>query len=576
MLKDHFRKNWIITVTIFIILLMLFASLQNLYLKSIEHDLAVDAAFFASAVKTPMAAGKYQEVVSMVKDLSRQFRKSIAVFNTSGDRIAVVGEFQARDLPLEGILKGENYVDKNVIKIMISRRFCAAVPVLFENNILGAVVVGLPPDEVNKILRIKLLFFVAAFLGIFSSTLMLRKAYAGIIKPISSMVEVTRNFAAGNFTRTVHVNSRDEVGQLSKELNLLAKKLRITLEELDEKTARMEDLLAGIVDGVVVVDVQRRVMLINPAAGKLVGTGSETAIGKNLISIIRNYELDEAVKKTLRSGSPYFKEIVLLPREQILKVHITPLKDKVGRISGSVIVMRDVTELKHLEKLRSEFIANVSHELRTPLTSIKGFVETLLEGAYQDPVLSKRFLNIIDAEAGRLYRLINNLLDLSRIETNQLKLRIEDVSAAELIKEVILIFENRLKEKGLMFSADIPGDLPKVKADPDWLRQVFINLLDNAIKYTRDGGKVWIEAEPKGDVVEFRVCDTGIGIPEEDLPRVFERFYRVDKARSPDMGGSGLGLAIVKHLVKAFGGEIRVESKVNQGSKFIFTLKRSQ
>ncbi|ADL07730.1 two-component system histidine kinase PnpS [Thermosediminibacter oceani] len=576
MLKDHFRKSNFMTVTIYIILLILFTSLQNLYLKSIQRDLEADAVFFASEVKAPMAAGKYQEVGRVVQDLSRQFYKSITVINTFGNRIAEVGEFRERDLPLEGILKGKNYVDKNAFQILISRQFSAAVPILFENKIHGAVVVGLPPDEVNKILWINLLFFFTVFFGILRSVLLLKKVDTHIIKPISTMIEVSRNFAAGNFTRTVHVNSLDEIGQLSKELNLLAKKLRITLEELNEKTAGVEDLLAGIVDGIIVVDAQRRVMLINPAACKLVGADSEKSAGKKLISIIRNYQLDEAVKKTLKEGSPYFKEIVLLPREQILKVHITPIKDRAGRISGSVIVMRDITELKHLEKLRSEFLANVSHELRTPLTSIKGFVETLLEGAYKDPGLAKRFLSIIDAEAGRLYRLINNLMDLSKIETNQLKLRIEDVSAAELINEVIIIFENRLKEKGLKFSTDIPKDLPKVKADPDWLRQVFINLLDNAIKYTQSGGRVWIEAEPKGDVVEFRVCDTGIGIPEEDLPRVFERFYRVDKARSPEMGGSGLGLAIVKHIVRAFGGDIRVESRVNQGSKFIFTLKRSK
>jgi two-component system phosphate regulon sensor histidine kinase PhoR len=225
--------------------------------------------------------------------------------------------------------------------------------------------------------------------------------------------------------------------------------------------------------------------------------------------------------------------------------------------------------------MRTDFIANVSHELRTPLTSIRGFVETLIDGAYQDPTLAKRFLKIIEKEVGRLCRLTDNMLDLSRIETNQLKLNIKDVSAEEIIREVMIIFENRLREKDLTYYEKFQENLPKVKADPDWLRQIFVNLMDNAVKYTPSGGKVWIEAESKGDVVEFRVCDTGAGIPEEDLPRIFERFYRVDKTRSAGSGGSGLGLAIVKHLVKAFGGDIWVESKVNQGSKFIFTLKKA-
>ncbi|MCG0274707.1 MAG: cell wall metabolism sensor histidine kinase WalK [Thermosediminibacteraceae bacterium] len=566
MLKWHFKVNYIINISFFAILFFIFSAFSSIYLKNIQDDLVAEATFIASTIKTPLASGKYQEVERLVQEFYYHSQRSFAVVDGQGKKIASVGELPTEGLPLGDILKGKKYVDK----------FRASVAVFLENGVVWAVVVGLPPEEVGKITQIQLLFLIFTFLGLIGSTFIWKKAYSSIVKQIKRMIEAARNIAEGHFNSTVHVDSSDGVGKLSRELNLLAKKMRITLDELEETKSLMNDLLLNMVDGVVVVDIERRIKLINPTASRLTGAHSKAAIGKKLISIIRHYELDEAVRNVIKNGSSYSEEIVLLPREQILEVHITPYRDNKGKISGSFIFMRDITELRRLERMRSEFVANVSHELRTPLTSIKGFIETLLDGAYKDPALTKRFLRIIDAETGRLCRLIDNMLDLSRIETNQLKLRIRDVSAGELIKEVMLFFENRFSEKDLTFSENIPDDLPKVKADPDWLRQVFINLLDNAIKYTPKGGKVWIEAEPKDDVVEFRVCDTGIGIPEEDLPRIFERFYKVDKARSPEKGGSGLGLAIVKHLVKSFGGDIRVESKLNQGSKFIFTLKRSK
>lgn len=396
-----------------------------------------------------------------------------------------------------------------------------------------------------------------------------------MVAPIKEMIRVTKEFSRGNFTESIQVKSHDELRELGDALNFMAERLKKSVQELDDRTTKMEAILRGMVDGVLAVDNAGRIMLVNPVAEKIFNINMRDVTGRHLIEVVRNYELNEFINTSLTKGTVSFKELILLPGEQILRVHISPIKDYSGRTLGIVAVMRDITELRKLEKVRSDFVANVSHELRTPLTSIKGFVETLIDGAYKDPNLARRFLNIIDFETGRLYRLINDLRDLSQLETNQIKLNMENVRLPAIIEEIMMIFNTRLEEKKLGFSTHFPENLPAVKADPDWLRQIFINLVDNAIKYTPPGGKVWIEAVEKGGFVKIQVCDTGIGIPEQDIPRLFERFYRVDKARSRQEGGTGLGLSIVKHIIKSLGGQIKVESKVGRGSKFIFLLRKA-
>lgn len=574
MLKSHFSWNWLLTMLVLALLSLVFWALNSFYIENIGRNLIDEADFISSSIEVALNSARYQEVQEMAATFRSRFSKALAIVDGRGNVIASSGEIKLEDLPLEAVFNGKKYVDKGVVRIVVLRQFRAAVPVVLENKTAWAVIVGLLPEDIANIVKVNLLFFVFIFSGVLFSTLMWKRV-TSLIKPLETMVDVTRNFTNGDFTRTVHVNSQNEIGKLSRELNLLAKKLRMTMEENEENKILMNELLESLEDGVLLVDDENKIIFINASASKIVNMDAKKAIGKKLISVIRHYELDEAVNKAINLGIPVYKEITLLPSNKILKASIIPFKDKKEKTTGCIVVMKDMTEVKRIEKMRTDFVGNISHELKTPLTSIRGFVETLNDGAYQDPALAKRFLKIIEKEVGRLCRLIDNMLDLSMIETNQIRLNIKDVCAQEIIKEVEVIFENRLREKDLTYYEKFQENLPKVKADPDWLRQIFVNLMDNAVKYTPNGGKVWIEAESKGDVVEFRVCDTGRGIPEEDIPRIFERFYRVDKHRAAGSGGSGLGLAIVKHLVKALGGDIRVESKVNQGSKFIFTLKKA-
>jgi two-component system phosphate regulon sensor histidine kinase PhoR len=263
-----------------------------------------------------------------------------------------------------------------------------------------------------------------------------------------------------------------------------------------------------------------------------------------------------------------------LPEEKIFFIHATPIA-KNGTTEGAVLVFHDITELRRLEKVRREFVANASHELRTPISSIKGYIETLLEGAVDDKKNARDFLNIIRANSDRLENLIEDLLNLSKIESGKLDLKIGSCRLDEIADRILSELRKQAKDRGVEIKKDIPVGLPEMMADRAALSQILFNLVDNGIKYSKENGFVEIAAFEKGDFVQVDVEDNGVGIPEEDLPRIFERFYRIDKARSRELGGTGLGLSIVKHLVQEQGGEVSVQSELGKGSKFSFIIPKA-
>src|SRR5512145_1696634 len=305
------------------------------------------------------------------------------------------------------------------------------------------------------------------------------------------------------------------------------------------------------------------------------GLGATRGEGKPLLEVIRNTELHEALRegRADTEGGVSHRELRLAsPVERRVQVNAVPLRLGADEV-GVVMVLHDVTELRRLEQVRTEFVANVSHELRTPLTAIQGYLETLQAGALEDTQLARRFLEIVARHTERLGRLLNDLTDLSNIELGKVSLRIEPTVLGEVVDSVIGIIRPRAHSGGVTLEAALPPDVPPVKADRDRLAQILINLVDNAVKYTPAGGQVTVTADlAPGDMVEIAVRDTGVGIPAADLPRITERFYRVDKARSRELGGTGLGLAIVKHLVIAHGGELRIESELDKGTTVRFTL----
>jgi two-component system phosphate regulon sensor histidine kinase PhoR len=396
--------------------------------------------------------------------------------------------------------------------------------------------------------------------------------YSSLINPLKEVVSIAKSVAGENFEQYVPTFSHNEIGDLARSINCMAKRLKKVTENLNSERGRLQAILNGMTDGVIIMDSWGRVILLNPVVEKLFRITNSASKGKNIIRVIRDYELEKLLHQSLETGESIKKQIqILAPDRRIFRVYVTPIST--GDDSGEVVaILRNVTDKKMLEEMRSDFVANVSHELRTPLTSIRGFAETLLDGAYEDPATARKFLMIINKEAERLSRLIDEILNLSRIEDKKFVLSYEEFSISDIIQRTAAIVQTRAAEKNLTINIDVPEDLPAVQGDPDMIRQVLLNLVDNAINYTQPGGTVLVRAAVEQGELRVDVQDNGIGITPENLSRLFERFYRVDKARSREMGGTGLGLAIVKHIVEAHKGKVQVESKVGRGSTFSFRL----
>ena len=356
-----------------------------------------------------------------------------------------------------------------------------------------------------------------------------------------------------------------------------------SIREINEYINRFKEenklytrLFQGIQEGVIVVNKNKEVLRINPTGLKLLNIENEKNLeGRPLIEVIWNYTLDEMTGRSIDSGEALSKEVTFDHLDgRILDTLVSPMFNEKGEIRGAIIVFTDVTEKKRLEKVRQDFISNISHELKTPLTSIKAMVEVLLEGGAEDAKLRRDFLENINQEVDRLSKLVSDLLLLSRLESDREFLNPVLTDFVALVTRTVSRFQPRAMKEGITLTLDIDGDIPPLNVDVNYIDQVISNLIDNAIKYTPSGGKVEVKVEDTEKAVKVSVKDTGIGIAKEDLPRIFERFYRGEKSRNLSLGGIGLGLSIVKHIVEAHGGKVGVESEIGKGSTFYFTLPK--
>jgi two-component system phosphate regulon sensor histidine kinase PhoR len=451
-----------------------------------------------------------------------------------------------------------------------------AQPVSESGRVIGALRLALPLSAVtssSETLRQVMLgggalaLIVALGIGLFVA--------GRVTRPVVEMQSIARQMSEGNFFVRAPTRSTDEIGTLGRSLNVLAARLREKIQDLEHEQAKVTAILDGMVEGVIAVDGHEHILLLNERARAIFGLGAGRGERKPFLEVIRNADLHELFRQSRKeaTGGMVSREIRLIaPVERVLQVHAIPLA-LAGDERGLVMVIHDISELRRLEHVRTEFVANVSHELRTPLTAIHGYLETLLGGALEEPEHARKFLEIVFRHTERLGRLINDLTDLSNIELGKVALRLEPVPLADVVDSVVAIIAPRAASGGVALAAEVPAALPPVRADHDRLVQILINLVDNAVKYTPSGGAVRISARVRGEaLVEIAVEDTGVGIPRADLPRITERFYRVDKARSRELGGTGLGLAIVKHLVLAHGGDLSIESELGQGTVVHVTL----
>lgn len=421
----------------------------------------------------------------------------------------------------------------------------------------------------RKMLVVSILF--AFFLAVVVSFL----ASAHISSPIREISWEAKNIARGNFSNRIPIVSDDEIGDLAKAFNHMSEQIRSKIEEITSNKSRLEAVLLSMFEGVIVIDVKGEILLMNQALKELFSVSKNTS-GIKPIEIIRNIEIQELADRALTPPQNVIsKEIsVFVPEEKIFMVHATPVIQE-GKAEGAVLVFHDISDIRRLERIRTDFVANVSHELRTPVASIKGYAETLLDGALNDKKNAREFLEIIHADSDRLAKLINDLLDLSKIESGALTLSLEPLAIEPVVKHIISGISKQAGDKSIDVRIEIPRTIPRIMADEGRIAQVLLNLIDNAIKYTREKEVITISAREENSTVMIEVSDTGPGISEKDLPRIFERFYRIDKARSRELGGTGLGLSIVKHIVQAHNGGVSVRSVLGQGSTFSFSIPKA-
>lgn len=414
-------------------------------------------------------------------------------------------------------------------------------------------------------------FVVLAVLGLAGAVLVSSAAAELVARASRSLTSAVQHIAGGDAPQVERVAVSDEFDNLGRALDRLSRSLARSLHVLREERDQLHGMLSGMQEGMLLLDSSGRIVLLNPALREMLLLGAD-AVGKMLLEAIRNAELKQLLDEARHSMEPVTREIEIgsiKPRRLLVRVADLP-----GEQGHSFAVFVDVTEMRRLESMRRDFVANVSHELRTPVTAIRSAAETLQTAVPDEPKVLGQFVGIIERNASRLQDLVEDVLDLSRIESRELKLNIEPLDLSTVYGQVLSLFRERADRKGIRLFNDARSELPRVAADRRALEHVLTNLIDNAVKYCGTGTSVRVSGQELDDSVRLLVSDNGPGIDARHLPRIFERFYRVDAGRSRDVGGTGLGLSIVKHLVEAMGGAVHVESVPGAGTTFSFTLKK--
>jgi two-component system phosphate regulon sensor histidine kinase PhoR len=421
--------------------------------------------------------------------------------------------------------------------------------------------------------RTRALLLGGAMVALLAAVLMSSAAAVILSRGLRGLTAVARRMAGGDLDARSRLESADEIGELGRTLDHLAANLSRSVRELRDDRDLLGRILESMREGVLVMDGEHRILLANPSLREMLLLDSDVT-GRSTIEVIRNAELQSIVEKAIAASEPMAGEIEvggIKPRR--LLVHASRIS---GEPRALVLVLFDVTEMRRLETVRRDFVANVSHELRTPVASVRSAAETLRMAIEHDPKAATQFIDIIERNGRRLGELINDLLDLSRIEAKEYRLKVETSDLRPLCEKTVSAFAERASSRNMRLAVEIPDGFPAAAVDVSAFDRILTNLVDNALKYCPDGASVSVGARESGAKLQVMVSDSGPGIDAKHLPRLFERFYRVDNGRSRDMGGTGLGLSIVKHLVEAMGGEVSVESLPGKGATFAFTLSRPE
>jgi len=580
--KLIFSYVFVILASFSFIAFFLSRNLEANSLQNIQSSLITQAGLIENRI--PLERLKQEDIPyleALAKEFSGKTSCRITIIKTTGRVLA------DSETPESQIQRMENHLYRPEVKtaltgaVGVDKRYSStlkinmlyiALPLKDKNEITGILRLALPLESVRKTLfALRRTVFTGLFFALALAFILASLITGRTVQTIKRMIRVSRRFSEGDFSHKMIDLPADEIGELASTLNKMASDLEDKIKQIKAQNQKLSAVFNSMIEGIIVVDKDLRIVSINPEIEKLFNILKRESEGKIFLEVIRNNDIFEILSSVLNEGKAKSGEISLIAVERrVFEVNATPILDNKSA-AGCLVVIHDITEIRRLETVRSDFVANVSHELKTPLTSIKGFVETLLEGALDDRENNRKFLMIIHDHAERLDKLVNDLLSLSHLESKEITLKRSDFNLKEQFDEIISGFRAQSKKKAIDIKNELPSSL-QVTADRDRIEQVITNLVDNAIKFNKEKGLVRIYSEEINGRIKVSVEDSGIGIPVKDIPRIFERFYRVDKARSRELGGTGLGLSIVKHIIELHNGSAGVESAEGFGSKFWFIL----
>jgi len=564
-------------------------TLENSFLNNFSESLRNQAAILANYVEPYLAPGSdvlndqqiQQELDAIINNLNTISGAEIQVIDATGIVVSassqlprsIIGQRNSQT-EVTRALQGIRLNEKEIIDSSGTRKKTMAIRVGDGGQVVGAVyMIASMEEQFETINNISGFFMYGTLIALAMTVLLSIILSNTITKPIKEMTKQATEMAEGNFSRNVVVQSHDEIGQLGDAFNYMSMRLREALASNEEEKDRLASILSNMSDGVIATDDSGKVIVMNRRAQEILALPHEQAMGK-LISEVLEIEPGELQQKVTGTDNS-----IMLQREgndgEVIKVKVnfSTIRRRGQDMTGLIAVLHDVTEEEKMESSRREFVANVSHELRTPLTTIKSYLEALEDGALEDPELARRFIGVTRTESERMIRLVTDLLHLSRFDSHQAIMMREPVEIETMLEEVVDRFSFQLQQRDISIGLHVEQGIPKVSCDPDQIDQVLDNLISNAIKYSYAGGRIDVEARQRdAEYVEISVKDTGIGIPPKHLDRIFDRFYRVDKARSRNMGGTGLGLSIAREIIRAHGGTIYLESEINKGTQVVFTL----
>ncbi len=562
----------LITVALSVVIpLLSFKTIRTLYTDVYTENLKNLAITVRPSIAALTEQRRFQELDAFVKSLKSQIHARITVIAKDGVVVAdsekdpkTMENHKSRPEIVEA-LSGSLGKSQRVSVTVEQKMLYVALPIEDENHIFGVLRLSVFLRQINDLLsQIKIVSFWVALVITIASLIFALIVSQSISNPIKKLVRAADNLSKGDFNARVFLRHDDELKELADSFNDMASRMDRLFSDISDRNEELNTVISSIQEMLLVFDREERIKLSNASFKKLMDM--DNVEGKFHWEVLRSPELADLIKRVKAERKHLTADVRLKDRIFLCSITLLPSTDEM------VALFHDITEFKNLEQIKKDFIANISHELRTPLTAIKGFVETL---ETEENIKNIRYIEIIKRHTDRLMFIVNDLLLLSELEDKETKIKAEEVSLKKMIENISRIFEQRIKERDLKLSIDVPVDVPPVVADPFKLEQMFINLIDNAIKYTERGG-ITLSLRYSPPNVSVAITDTGIGISAEHLQRIFERFYVVDKSRSKRLGGTGLGLSIVKHIVMLHNGKIEVESTAGKGTTFTVLLPIEQ